>query len=345
MKILHVIDKLDVGGAERVVVDLCNILFEHGVDVTVIQLLDEGPLTHEINSNVLRFSLKRYYKWSLRSMWQFIRISQKFDIVHVHLRHNLKYLSLCCFLFPFHHFKVVFHDHYGDIHVDKKCPLWMKFSMKCLLHTYIGVSSELVLWAKQVQACECLMLPNIIRKKSGYCGTIQKNSIVLVGNLRPTKNYQFVFDLALQMPQITFTIYGNSDTDSYSDYLMKHKPQNISIVEGVNNIQAILGKYVMALHVSKSETGPLVLIEYLAHQIPFLTFDTGEVVEQIKNDLPEFIVDSFNIDEWSLRVNAMLLSVNMEDLKKRMASVYAKYFSEETYYSACAEIYNNILHS
>ena len=44
MKVLQVIDKLDVGGAERVLVDLSNILDENNIDTTVLCLLKDSSL-------------------------------------------------------------------------------------------------------------------------------------------------------------------------------------------------------------------------------------------------------------------------------------------------------------
>ena len=59
-----------------------------------------------------------------------------------------------------------------------------------------------------------------------------------------------------------------------------------------NDIQ----QFEIGLQTAKSESGPLVLIEYLAQSLPFLTFNTGQVVDDIKSDIPQLILDNFELN-------------------------------------------------
>ena len=59
MKILQVIDTLNVGGAERVFVDICNILNENQVDVSALFILKGGVLQDKIKSGILIYELNR----------------------------------------------------------------------------------------------------------------------------------------------------------------------------------------------------------------------------------------------------------------------------------------------
>ena len=66
---------------------------------------------------------------------------------------------------------------------------------------------------------------------------------------------------------------------------------HVNFIFDCNNIQNILFKYDYAFHCSTSETGPLVLLEYMAHGIPFLTGNTGHIINFLKRKLDLLIID------------------------------------------------------
>ena len=71
MKILHVIDVLDVGGAECVLVDLSNILYENGVNVSVCTIVKPGDMADKLNNGIEHYNIRRKTKFSLLKMYQF----------------------------------------------------------------------------------------------------------------------------------------------------------------------------------------------------------------------------------------------------------------------------------
>ena len=98
MKILQVIDVLNVGGAERVFVDMCNILKENNQNVTALILLNKrGDLT--VNLNIPIIELNRRNKWDVFTMYKCSLILKEYDIIHCHLRQVYKYLSLVKLIF------------------------------------------------------------------------------------------------------------------------------------------------------------------------------------------------------------------------------------------------------
>ena len=74
MKVLQVIDKLDVGGAERVLVDLSNILDENNIEITVLCLLTKSSLDEKLNKNINKIYLNRLNKLSVFKYVQLYRI-------------------------------------------------------------------------------------------------------------------------------------------------------------------------------------------------------------------------------------------------------------------------------
>ena len=87
-----------------------------------------------------------------------------------------------------------------------------------------------------------------------------------------------------------------------------------------NNVQLILPNFDVAIHPAYSESGPLVLIEYLGQGIPFLAHDVGEVTKTVKNKFPEYVIDTLELNAWKERLSKVLDSTS-EEKKKTTTSV------------------------
>jgi len=337
-KVLHIISKLNVGGAERVVVDQVNICHEQGIDVSLMSLLDVGELSEQVNKDVKQYFLNRNKKLSLKSIYRLYKVVSKFDVIHVHTRHTLKYVILSKLFFPYKFPKLVYQDHTGVL-VNSKL---LKFIFT-LINAYVSVSVKNVKWAAETMKISNVhLLPNIVRRVN-VSGKGNKEGIVMVGNIRPEKNYPFIFKLAAGLKS-KIDIYGKFINAKYREEIEKLMPENVKIIDGVSDIQSVLGKYEMALHCAPVETGPLVLIEYLSQELPFITYNTGQVVEQIKEDLPEFIVNSFEIDDWINAIENLkkMMTEDPDGLIAKMRKAFNNNYSEKKYFEKCITIYNSL---
>ena len=104
----------------------------------------------------------------------------------------------------------------------------------------------------------------------------------------------------------------------------------------------ILKNYRFAIHTAKSESGPLVLLEYMSQGIPFLAYRTGEVAEKIAGHFPDFIMNDFNIDKWANQIKKLMNS-DLKQIETKMISYFETNYSEKKYYSKCISIYQNVL--
>ena len=91
-RVLHVIDTLDIGGAEEITVLLLNLFSEKGHTTGLVTILDSGRLSEKINKDVKHISLKRKSKWSIKTARIFMKLASNYDIIHIHLCHNLKWV-------------------------------------------------------------------------------------------------------------------------------------------------------------------------------------------------------------------------------------------------------------
>ena len=353
MKVVQVIDSLQVGGAEKVVVLLCNVLAKNGHDVTLVVLTDEVPLIVELDNGVKVKLLKRKFKFNIIKLFQLNRFLRNFDLIHVHLFYNLKYLWVSG-VFLNTDKRIIYHDHNGDIHIQKEYSWLKKYIIaKCYL---VSVSNEITDWATQVlrlNPSKVYTLPNTIHPQEvgieSYCEVPGLLRLLLVSNFRPTKNIEFALELVHHLKKnqnLRFDIVGNINDSIYRQVIEKKieelKIQDVvSIWTGITNVQSHLVHYDVALHTAKSESGPLVLIEYLSQGLPFLTYRTGEVCVQLENCLDEFLVDGFFIEDWLTRLNEILKQGRLA-YKERMKKCFDEKFSEEKFYNDCIQIYNSI---
>jgi len=131
--------------------------------------------------------------------------------------------------------------------------------------------------------------------------------------------------------------------EKIKDQITKNQlEKDITILTDCADIQPLLQQFDLAVHTAKSESGPLVLTEYMAQGLPFIAYNTGEVVEEIKNKIPLAVMHSFDVDEWVKRVET-LLTLPLDDLSSKFSNVYDHYFSPEVYYNKVMEIYESIL--
>jgi len=343
MKILQVIDSLEIGGAEKVFIDLTNLLYENRADVSTLFILDPGKLANQLHEDIRKHSLNRRFKWSLLTLYRSARIIKRYDIIHCHHRHVFAYINLSAMIFGVRT-KIILHDHYGLIDLNKKIP---KNIIGPFKPTYfIGVSKKLTEWAKErlkVNANHVYILPNIVRHMKQPIQAVKTHDWILVSNIKPVKNQLFAVKLAQKMNK-SLLIVGNIQDTAYYQTLqdaINDVSGNITIKTDVTDVRPFLTQASIGLHVSTSETGPLVLIEYLSIGLPFVSYQTGEVVQTLKNVFPEMLISNFDISQWELAIN-FIESYNCDQYNNVIKKFYEANFNEDQYLNKCLEIYQDI---
>jgi glycosyltransferase involved in cell wall biosynthesis len=356
LKVIQVIDQLNVGGAEKIVVTLANLLQTAGHESTVLSILDKGPLAARLNPGVGQIYLNRTWKWNPISMYRLVEICRNFDIVHVHSAHNLRYVFLASQLFVLRK-TLFFHEHFGDIEFNRNVS-WHQRRIYPRVKM-IAVSRKIAEWAfdrVKVPKKNLFLLYNTIIKlhpeKSPKVQDGKTIRIVAVSNFRPTKNLEFLlqfFEVFAARHPAKLTIIGQIANPEYHRQILqlmeRKKLQNrIEIITDCSEVQTLLGNYDLAVHTSHSESGPLVLIEYLAQGLPFLSFQTGEIAQMLAAEFPECILDNFSTETWIAAAEHLLCNPP-QAFYSRADAFYRKYFSPESYLQQCLEIYRSGLAS
>lgn len=344
MKVLQVIDRLNIGGAERVMLNITHLLAERNIEVGVLLFNQGFAFDKDIDKRAKLFVLNRNNKFSIAKLHKTFRTCSEYEIVHVHMRHCYRYIKLAQLLFG-GKFKVILHDHYGNIEIDKNIPSGFNSILKPAY--YIGVSQTLTTWALtalKTNPLHTYLLPNtiLLGKPIDHNSRKTEQKVFMVSNIRETKNIEFAISL-FQRLKWDSTIYGNKADDKYFDKitsLIQGDPI-IKIVSGKTDFADVYKEYAIAVHCGVSETGPLVLLEYLANGIPFIAYKTGDVSDTVAKELPLHFMDSFDVDEWTKRIQEIL---KQEDLTDKLKNVFKKHFSPDKYIDECLRIYQEVLY-
>ena len=339
-KVLQVIDTLDIGGAERVFIDINAILFENKVEVTSFFLTNSGVLSKELNPKINKIELNRKNKLNLITMYKCSRILSQYSIIHCHLRHVYNYITLVSKMF-FLNSKIILHDHSGLIEVDRNTRFLFNSFFKPKF--YIGVSKSLTNWANEslkINSNAVFLLQNIIIKKEFDKNKNTDIDLLLVSNIKPNKNNKFVVNLSNKINKRVSLIGNVQDEKYYQELVLQMKDSNCNFISNDFNSQYYMRNAKFGLHTSIYESGPLVLIEYLSQKLPFLAYETGEVATILKPFFPDYFIDNLNVNDW---VDRITLLYNLEVDEEKMETVFNTYFGKEKYFNELLDIYKCIL--
>lgn len=318
-KILYVIDNLETGGAEQVFVDIAKLMNGY-ILFDVLLILPKGEEVYSLPTAIKKKYLNRINKWSLLSFYKCYKILKKYDIIHVHLRHTFRYIALINKIFFIKRI-LILHDHHGIIGINKKPPFkGYKFLKPDI---YIGVSDELKNWAistwkiPKYRTHTFINLPSerflagISLKSKNH-----RNGLVIVGNIKPIKNQIFAIEIS-NLLKLTLTIIGKNQDEIYSEKIKQVSiGKSIIWLQEENDVSNILGNYNLGLYCSLSESGPLVILEYLLCGLPFVAYKTGGIAEIINRYFPEFFLNSFDLNEWTKRILELLEKPKIIDSEK-----------------------------
>lgn len=318
------------------------MLVAQGAVVRLIVIRHVGHLLEQVDPRVQLEVLNIKSKTDLKGWRKLISALKGNDLIHVHMRHTYGRVKMAWLLGRISN-PLIFHDHYGDIRLNPSAPTYLNGIFKP--SWYIGVSEELSHWAinrlhlKQEQV---FCLPNTILRSAAVTENDRKIDLVMVGNIRRTKHIEFAIQMANTL-NVSLDIVGQITDEAYFNELKAMcLNDKIRFLTDVSDVFPILGQYRMALHSATSETGPLVLLEYLKAGLPFLSYQTGEVARQLKTIMPEMILDHFDLPEWKERLNSML---HHPPEPSKLQDIFHAHFGPDKYLQDLSKIYQCALAS
>jgi glycosyltransferase involved in cell wall biosynthesis len=216
---------------------------------------------------------------------------------------------------------------------------------------YIGVCSELINWANDVwkvkvenlfifQNLPNLELLNNLQNTKHLQNTnqVKNGKLVMVGNIKILKNQLFALNIANSV-NMKIDFIGRNQDEAYYAHIKENLNDNI-IIEDCSNVNLLLGKYSLGIFTSKSESGPLVILEYLLCDLPFIAYKTGGISDILSIYFPDFFIDNFDENLWIQKINEFRLNPPVID-REMVLKILNTEFNREIYLNRLLKIYED----
>lgn len=326
-RVLHVIDSLAAGGAERMLIDIVNNIHKDKYQVSVCVTRSNKTLSRELQSDIPFMTLGRKWRFDPMGFIHFKQFSdkQQVDIFHVHGRTSYSFL-LMTRLLGLGKSPIVLHDHYG-VHLDNSVPVWFKVNGAKELAHYIGVCEELAGWAAKagVPLEKISVVGNgLDMDRFKNVKPLNLHSLldipddkpigIVVGTIRAEKGLDLLIEASLHFKEKAmpyFVIVGKEIGDEFNR-ICKNKILDSGLqayfrfVGVQDNALAWIKGADFAVMPARSESGPLVLIEYLMCGLPFAAFNVGWVSNLLQKYIPECFAEPGDTSQLYHLINDLL---------------------------------------
>lgn len=362
-RVLHIIDSLDLGGAQEVVLNLASCgseRFHH----EVATLHGRGVYWDRLQQAGIRvFSLSphKYLPLYLASIpWLLLR--GRYDIVHCHLIPSniiAKPLAALCGVSA-----ILNHDHTNDTHrAENKILLALdRFANRFASHL-IPVSAscrDFLMEHESIPNERITLVPNAIdlrrftpgsttkaeaRQKLGVCA----NGSVLagVGRLNPQKNFSLFLDVAARLasrfPDLRFLLAG----DGPEEKMLRSKASALGIADRVlftgyvSDSRLVYLAADVLLMPSRFEGLPMTLLEAMAMGLPVVASRLDGIAEVVDDPEDGLLAPPDDADLFVDHVAALISNRELAaDMAKRARSKIENRYSVERLTAAVESIYD-----
>ena len=346
VNVLHIIDTLGIGGAEKVMVGTVNSLpdFQHhvvylgGCDALVSQL----PGSVKIKK--LNYRSKFDIFGCALQLRRYIR-KNNIQVVHSHLFMSTIIARLACpkdvKLFTTIH-SLPSKNYFADSRMAK----WMEKITYRKRHHIIAICHEVF---RDYKKCIGLkgsytILYNYVEdvyhtpsyKKMSFNGTFR---MVAVGNLKKAKNYPYLIEAFKSMPKnVHLDIYGSGPQEKELQTAIDQYKLNIRLCGVRNDIQNVLPNYDAFIMSSIFEGQPISLLEAMACGMPAILSDIP-VLREVTNDNAIFY-SLDNVQDCVQKISAIANhQVDLDEYAKANFDRIKKIASKDNYMSMLKRIY------
>ncbi|MES1222291.1 MAG: glycosyltransferase [Bacteroidota bacterium] len=349
--ILHIIDSLPVGGAEKLLISTINSLPDY--DHHLIYLGGSDELAKELSSDC---KINRLHS-SPTSRWHIPRFAylvnkyirhHNIGIVHSHLVMATLVARLACptdvKLFNSIH-SLVGSRFFGN--GKKGLRLLEKMTYK-KRHHVIAVSEEVLQDYDNYIGIKGAynILPNFVDdqyfkheyKKTAFAETFR---MVTVGNLKAAKNYTYLVEAFKQLPRtIQLDIYGEGSLRDELQSAIDKNSLNIRLCGATNNVHEVLNSYDLFVMSSSFEGHPLALLEAMAMGMPAAVSDIPVFREAVGGNGIFFDLNDTN--DFVKKITAIANhQVDLDEYAKYNFKLARKEATKERYIRSLTRIYGS----
>ncbi|WP_038068375.1 glycosyltransferase family 4 protein [Thermoanaerobacterium aotearoense] len=339
MKILHIINSLNIGGAETLITNYLiyakNNIKTDINDLCILYDSDTFLYDRLFRNGITIYNLRLKHKYDIGAIFKLIRLinEEKYDIVHVHLFPALYFCSIASYFTKKINYIFTEHSNYNSRRkyiIFKSIDYFFYRKYRKIICVSDNVKNELIKWLPSLNE-RSVVIYNGILEKRGEISFIEKNfeyDILFVGSLRSNVKGADILLMALRHIMNKFdkaVIVGDgklkNDLINLRNKLgLKNKVEFLGFRE---DIETILEKSKVFVLPSRWEGFGLVIVEAMSKGKPIIASNVGGIPEIIKNGKTGILVEPGNELELANAIEKLLNN------KK-----YAAYLGENAYNDA-----------
>lgn len=306
MRIVQIIDSLEVGGAERMAINFANALSNEINFSGLVATRKEGDLKSKIENNVNYFFLNRKSTVDINAVFRLKAYCKKND-VEILQPHSSSYFIAILVKVLYPKIQIIWHDHNG-LSQFLSSQKWVLLKISSFFFKgIIAVNHQLKNWAiKELNCKNVIYLPNFTKNENSYAKETKLRGnegkrITCLANLRDQKNHFLLLRVAKKLqitnPDWTFHLVGKDFEDKYSKELKTSISSNqleksVYLYGTRNDIVNILNQTDIAILTSKSEGLPVSLLEYGLNKMAVIVTKVGEIPLIIEDGVNGFSIPS-----------------------------------------------------
>ncbi len=289
-KILQIVDSLNLGGTERMSVNIFNGLTTDNIQNVLVVSRDKGPLYNFISNKDGVYFLNKRFFFDLPAFFRFLQLVYKFQpsILHCH-QTSIYWVFFLKIFFP--KIKVIWHDHWGfsDLLKDSDRKVIKFFSF--LIDGVICVNDKIVNWNiknLKVAKDKIVYIPNFPFLEIKEKKTNETPVLLCLANFRDQKDHinlvqacKYLKDRGLKFRVLLAGSLNDSDyvqkVENEISFLGLNK--EVEILGPIENATDLLYSSDIGVLSSVSEGLPVSLLEYGLAGLAVVCTDVGQCGE------------------------------------------------------------------
>ena len=357
LRILHLIDSLDAGGAEKVAVQLSNLSHRKGHRVWLGTTRRDGTLAEQIEPGVLRVKLQRKSRFDLWPLFRLARWCRTRGVGVIHCHGSAVYVGLAAKWLGAGS-KLIWHDHYGNSLEHRRLPAaWI---LRGSVDGIITVSEILKKWLSlrlKPDPDRMAYIPNFSTLGDADSDPslpgVPEDRIVMVANFRRQKDHRTAVEafryVNARLPKARLLLVGSSIEHSYEREI-RDLVATLELRESVvflgprEDVGAILRRCQVGILSSISEGLPLTLLEYGLTGLATAATDVGQVGQILGKDRRGLLVPPKEPRLLAGAITELLLEPHRaKQLGQELAEYVAIHHSAEATIAQVESLYHQVL--
>jgi glycosyltransferase involved in cell wall biosynthesis len=354
MKIAHVVDSMEVGGAETLVSQMCHLQREQGHDPFVFALASLGPLGERMREEGFAVQPKvgRHLADSCRNFFRIFKESRP-DVVHLHNPTPTIYAAMAARMAGV---PSIVSTRHSLVAPPRRLAVELKYAVAaCACDWIVGICDATVNNLKSLHSIPRRKIVRIYNGAVPLKRTVKKDwppksgfTLVYVGRLEPVKNHALLlhaFGAALSsMPGLRLWMVG----DGSERRTIEGLSAELGIAEQVTfwgqqlDVAPFFSAADAFIMSSKSEGLPMSLLQAFSLGLPAIVTDVGGMAEVVRLAQAGMIVSARDSAEMAAAILRLAgRDAEREQFSKNAEAAFSSSFALETMVNAFMDLYRD----